>query len=159
MGNKYILVILDQFTKRIECCALPNQHAETIAKAFMDSTIARFGCPLDIHTDQGKNIDGNVIRQLCELLEITKTRTTAFQPASNGQVELYNRTLAQMIRCFNKKRQDSWDVHLQQLTGAIRATENRQTGFTPNFMVFGRENRTREQKELTEYIDRCTCPC
>ncbi|VDI08573.1 Hypothetical predicted protein [Mytilus galloprovincialis] len=71
-----------------------------------------------------------------------------------------------MIRCFTKKRQDSWDVHLQQLTGAIRATENRQTGFTPNFMVFGKENiqpidlvlgldapnRTREQKELTDYI-------
>ncbi|CAG2234196.1 unnamed protein product [Mytilus edulis] len=71
-----------------------------------------------------------------------------------------------MIRCFTKRRQDSWDVHLQQLTGAIRATENRQTGFTPNFMVFGKENsqpidlvlgldppnRTREQKELTDYI-------
>ncbi|VDI19469.1 Hypothetical predicted protein [Mytilus galloprovincialis] len=71
-----------------------------------------------------------------------------------------------MIRCFTKKRQDSWDVHLQQLTGAIRATENRQTGFTPNFMVFGKENiqpidlvlgldapnRTREQKKLTDYI-------
>ncbi|CAC5415384.1 unnamed protein product [Mytilus coruscus] len=135
MGSKCILLILDQFTKWIECCVLPNQHAETIARAFMDSTISRFGCPLEIHTDQGKNIDGNVI-----LLEITKTRTTAYHPASNGQVERYNRTLAQMIRCFTKKRQDSWDVHLQQLTGAIRATENRQTGFTPNFMVFGKEN-------------------
>ncbi|CAC5419026.1 unnamed protein product [Mytilus coruscus] len=135
MGNKYILVILYQFTKWIECCALPNQHAETIARAFMDSTISRFGCPLEIHTDQGKNIDGNVIRQLCELLEITNTRTTAYHPASNGQVERYIRTLAQMIRCFTQKRQDSWDVHLQQLTGAIRAIENRQR-IHPKFYGF-----------------------
>jgi hypothetical protein len=43
LGNKYILVIIDQFTKWIECYPLPNQYAETIAKALMDSTISRFG--------------------------------------------------------------------------------------------------------------------
>lgn len=42
-GNKYILVIVDQFSKWIECCALPDQQAETIAKAlivpFLDSAV------------------------------------------------------------------------------------------------------------------------
>ncbi|VDI53212.1 Hypothetical predicted protein [Mytilus galloprovincialis] len=132
----------------------------------MDSIISKLWCPLEIHRDQRKNVDDNVIRKLFELLEIIKTRTRAYHRASNDQFERYNCTLAQMIRCFTKKRQDSWDVHLQQFTGAIRATENRQTGFTPNFMFFGKENiqpidlvlgldaphRTREQTELTDYI-------
>jgi hypothetical protein len=43
LGNKYILVIIDQFTKWIECCPLLNQYAETIARALMDNTISRFG--------------------------------------------------------------------------------------------------------------------
>ncbi|VDI36547.1 Hypothetical predicted protein, partial [Mytilus galloprovincialis] len=51
----------------------------------MDSTISRFGCPMELHTDQGKNVDGRVIRQLCDLLEVSKTRTSAYHPASNGQ--------------------------------------------------------------------------
>lgn len=47
------------------------------------------------------------------------------------QVKWYNRLIAQLIRCFINKKQGNWDIHLQQLTGAIRATENRQSGFTP----------------------------
>jgi len=99
------------------------------------SPISRFGCPLELHSDQGKNVDGNLIRQLCNLLEISKTRTTAYHPASNGQVERYNRLILQFICCFLKKTQNKWDVHLQQLAGVIRSTDNRQTGQTPNFLV------------------------
>ncbi|CAG2201940.1 unnamed protein product [Mytilus edulis] len=137
--NKYVLMIVDQFTKWLECFPIPGQTAEIVAKAAVDGFISRFGCPLEVHTDQGKNVDGNLMWNLCELLEISKTRTTAYHPASNGQVERYNRTVLQIIRCFLNKKQCEWDVHLQQLVGAIRATENRQTGFTPNVMMLGRE--------------------
>ena len=77
--------------------------------------------------------------QLSDLLQITKTRTTPYRPCSNGQVECYNRTLLQLIRCFLKSNQKSWDEHLQQLAGAIHSTINRHTGFTPNMMILGRE--------------------
>jgi len=138
-NNKYVLMIMDQFTKWLECFPLPNQSAETVAKTTVDRFISRFGCPLEIHTDQGKNVDGNLMRRLCDLLQITKTRTTPYHPASNGQVERANRTILQAIRCFLNKSQADWDLHLQQLAGAIRATENRQTGYTANFMMLGRE--------------------
>lgn len=52
--NKYISMVIDQFTKWLECYPLPNQGAEAIAKIFVDNFIARFECPLEIHTDQGK---------------------------------------------------------------------------------------------------------
>ena len=76
---------------------------------------------------------------VCDLLQITKTRTTPYRPCSNGQVERYNRTLLQLIRCFLKSNHKSWDEHLQQLAVAIRSTINRHTGFTPNMMILGRE--------------------
>jgi hypothetical protein len=58
---------------------------------------------------------------------------------SNGQVERYNRLLLQMIRCYIKGRQKSWDKDLQLLASAIRATPNRATGFTANMLFLGRE--------------------
>lgn len=94
--NKYILMIIDQFTKWIECFPLPNQKAELIAKSFVDNIICRLWCQLELHTDQGKNMDGTIMRQICELLQIPKTRTTPYHPASNGQVERYNRTLQKL---------------------------------------------------------------
>ena len=53
----------------------------------------------------------------------------------------YNQTLLQGNQqdCFLQGNQRDWDQHLQQLTGAIRSTVNRQTGFTPNLMNLGRE--------------------
>lgn len=80
-------------------------------------------------------MDGTIMRQICELLQIAKTRTTPYHPASNGQVERYNRTLLQALRCYIKNKQDTWDEYLQQLAGASRASKNRQTGFSPNEMM------------------------
>ena len=138
-GNQYVLMIVDQFTKWLECFPLSHQTAEEVAKCVVDEFISRFGCPLEIHTDQGRNFDGKLFASVCELLQIAKTRTTPYRPCSNGQVERYNRTILQLIRCFLRGNQQTWDEHLQQLAGAVRSTINRNTGFTPNLMMLGRE--------------------
>ena len=138
-GNVYILMLVDQFTKWLECYPLPDQNAETIAKAMVEGFIARFGCPLQIHTDQGRNFTGNLFTQVCQLLQIVKTRTTPYHPASNAQVERFNKMLLQIIRAYLKGNQRTWDENLQLLAGAIRASVNRTTGFTANRMMLGRE--------------------
>ena len=92
-----------------------------------------------IHSDQGQNFVGNIFSHLCQLLEIVKTRTTPYRPCSNGQVEGYNSVILQTIRCYLKGKQKNWDQNLQQLAGAIRSTENRHTGYTPNMLMLGRE--------------------
>lgn len=137
-GNKYILVIVDQFTKWMECHPLPCQNAESIACVLVNEFIARFGCPLEIHSDQGRNVDGNLTRHLCKILQITKTRTTPYRPCSNGQVERYNRSILQMLRCYIKDH-TYWDLYLQQIARAMRGTTHRQTGLTSTFMMFGKE--------------------
>jgi hypothetical protein len=42
-------------------------------------------------------------------------------------------------RCFIGKSQKQWDIHLQQIAGALRSSVNRMTGFTANMMMLGRE--------------------
>ena len=98
-GNQYVLMIVDQFTKWLECFPLPHQNAEETARCMVDVFISSLGCPVEIHTDQGKNFDAKLFATVCDLLQITKTRTTPYRPCSNGQVERYNRTLLQLIRC------------------------------------------------------------
>lgn len=138
-GSKYILVMVDQFTKWVECCALSDQTAETVATSFIDNIVLRFGCPLELHSDQGRNFVGKVFQEVCRLLEITKTRTTPYRPQANGQVERFNRTIMQIIRCFIKQKYNDWDKYLPLAASAIRATVNRNTGYTPNYLMLGRE--------------------
>ena len=83
-----------------------------------------FGCPFQIFTDQGRNFKCKLFRAVCELLQVHKARTTLYQPSANGQVERYNRTLMDEVRCNVNKAQNCWDEHLAQITGALRSAVN-----------------------------------
>ncbi len=121
-GNRYILVIIDQFTRWVEAFPIPEQGAETTAKRLVFDFISSFGVPLEIHTNQGRNFESSLFKEVCRLLQVTKTRTTTYHPASNGQVERFNRTLLKMIQCYVDQSQRNWDEHLPLLTAAYRST-------------------------------------
>lgn len=89
-NNKYILVITDQFTKWVEAFAVQDQTSETTAKKLVEEFIARFGAPLQIHTDQGRNVQSDLFKAVCKLFGVTQTRTTPYHPASNGQMVKLN---------------------------------------------------------------------
>ena len=88
-GNRYILVIMDYFTKWPEAFALPNQEAEVVARAFVEGFACRYGIPQELHTDQGRNFESRLLKEVCRLLEIRKTRTTPLRPQSDGMVERF----------------------------------------------------------------------
>jgi transposase InsO family protein len=153
-GNEHILVMVDQFTKWVECVPLPSQTAEVTAKAAVDTFFSRFGYPFQLFSDQGRNFESKLMAALCEALHIHKTRTTPYRPSANGQVERYNRTLMDAVRCFIGKSQNQWDLHLQQITGAIRASVNRSTGYTANKLMLGFEVNTPAHIMFPQVTDR-----
>ena len=108
-GNSYVLVMVDQFTKWVELSALPAQNAELTAKAFLDHFIVTLGWPLEVHSDQGRNFQSNLFQAFCQLLDITKARTTPYHPSGNGQVEVFNRVILQMIRSYLSRGVRRWD--------------------------------------------------
>lgn len=79
-----------------------------------------------------------VFKSVCKLLQVTKTWTTPYHPASNGQIERFNRTLLQMIQCYVDQNQKNWDEQLSLLASAYRSSQHAITGFEPNMML-GRE--------------------
>ncbi|GFV97086.1 retrovirus-related Pol polyprotein from transposon 412 [Trichonephila clavipes] len=82
-GNNNILVVIDYFTKWPEAYPIPDQEATTVADVLVQHWISRFGVPLRLHSDQGRNFDSTVCKRLCEILTIDKTRTTALHPQSD----------------------------------------------------------------------------
>lgn len=136
-GNSNILVMVDQFTKWVGCIALPSETAEVTARAAVNELFTRFGFPFNIFTDQGRNFESRLFKSICDILQIHKSCTTPYRPSSNGQVERFNRTLMDAVRCFVDKSQNNWDE--PQLASAIRSSVNRHTGFTPNKLMLGRE--------------------
>ena len=77
-GNEYVLVRVDQFTKWMECIPLPSQTAEGTATAAVNEFFSRFGCPFQIFTDQGRDLESKLFRAVCELLQVHKARTTPY---------------------------------------------------------------------------------
>ena len=91
--NIYILTVQCSFTKWVEAYPLRNQRAVTCANVFVKNWVCRYGVPESIHSDQGQNFESNVFKEMCKLLQIKKTRTTAYYPQCNGQVENFHQTL------------------------------------------------------------------
>ena len=139
MGNRYIMVLTDQFTRWTEAIPIPNQEAKTVAQAFITHFASRFGYPLTIFTDQGTNFESNLFKEMCDILGIDKARTTSMRPQANGMVERFNRTLAIMMTAYCENNQKRWDVYLPLLASAYRSSAHGSTGVTPNMLMLGRE--------------------
>jgi len=138
-GNKYILLISDYFTKFVHSIPMENQDAETVARTFVDHFVTLFGVPRQVHTDQGANFESNLFRKICNILDIDKTRTTVMRPQSDGMVELYMRTLVNMLSSFVSNHQRDWDQYVPLLMMAYRSAVHETTGVSPCQMMFGRE--------------------
>jgi hypothetical protein len=111
-GHKYILVVSDYFTKWTEEYPLKNIEASTVADVIVEQFISRFGLPEVIHSDQCRQYESRLFKELCNVLGIQKSRTTAFHPKSDGMVERFNKTLTTLLTAYVSDHQQDWDKHL-----------------------------------------------
>ena len=86
-GNRHILVMMDHFSKWCEAFPTKDQKAITVANILLHKVFSRFGPPTVLHSDQGANFESNLMHELCDLMGIAKTRTSAYHPQCDGQVE------------------------------------------------------------------------
>ncbi|GBM66799.1 Transposon Ty3-I Gag-Pol polyprotein [Araneus ventricosus] len=140
-GNRYVLVLMDYFTKWPEAIPIPDQEASTVAEELVRSWISCYGVPMILHSDQGTNFNSALFTELCKLWGILKTRTTALHPESDGMVERFNRTILNNLFLFVSRNQADCDTHLPLFLLAYRSAEHEVTGLTPAEMLFGRTLR------------------
>ena len=138
-GNiEHVLVITDHFTRYAQAFPSKTQTALVTAKLLWNNFTLHYGFPSKIITDQGRNFESELIENLCHLAGVQKLRTSPSHPQTNGQCERFNGTLLNMLGTLTPQ-QKNWKSHVPALVHTYNCTRNAATGFSPYYLLFGRE--------------------
>lgn len=124
--NRYVLVIVDHFTKYVEIFAIKTLEATEVADKLVEY-ICRHSVPDAIQSDQGTNFQAEIIEELCLLLDIHKVRTTPFHPEGDGISERFIRTLKTMMAHYTNREKSDWDAELGLLQFAYNTATHSTT--------------------------------
>ena len=138
-GYRYILIIADYFSKWTEAFPIKDKCADTVADVLVDKIILRFGMPLVIHSDQGREFENGLMNSLCTLLGCAETRTAPYHPESDGMVERFNRMCLMMLSMFVNDRRDNWNELLPFVMHAYHTSVHESTGYSPFHLMMGEE--------------------
>ena len=75
------------------------------------------------------------------MLVISKTRTSPYHSQCDGQVERMNRTIIELLVLNTANSTDTWDLNLGLALMAYCRAVQTTTGYTPHFLMYGREMR------------------
>ncbi|GFW45000.1 retrovirus-related Pol polyprotein from transposon 412 [Trichonephila clavipes] len=141
-GNKWIIVCTDYSTRYAITKALPTAEVDEIAKFLLEEIVLRHGAPRVIITDRGAVFRSRLVSSLVDLCNIDHRFTTAYHPQTNGLTERFNKTLADMLSMYVDVEQKNWNEILPFVTFAYNTVKQETTGFTPFYLLHGREAET-----------------
>ena len=136
-GHRFILTMMDYYTKYPEAIALKRVDNQSVLEAMLE-IFSRHGIPECILTDQGSVFMSRLTKAVCNTLGVEQIRTSPYHPQSDGALERWHSCLKGMLK---KSEADLkyWDRHLKYLLFAYRDTPHTVTGFSPFSLLFGRE--------------------
>ena len=141
-GHEHILVCVDSFSRWVEAFPLHDQSASTIARVLHDEIFCRYGSPISIISDRGRNFLSKLCNAVCEIYKVSRHMTASYNPRANGCVERQKATIAQTLRMYINKDQNNWHLLLPTVLMSIRSAPNTETsGYSPFKMLFGDEMR------------------
>ena len=150
-GTENVLVLTDVFTKYTVAVPTRDQRATTTATAIVKEWINKYGAMERLHSDQGRNFESAVVKELCATYGILKSHTTPRHPEGNGQCERFNRTLHNLLQTLSQEEKLRWPKHIQGLVYCYNTTPHAATGYSPYYLLFGRHPHL-----LIDSIVKCT---
>ena len=92
---KFLVMVIDYFTKWVEAAPLANITGKNILKFVWSNIVCRFRIPGVIISDNGKKFSDNSFHEWCDELKIKQQFTSVAHPQANGNTEVTNRTVLQ----------------------------------------------------------------
>jgi transposase InsO family protein len=131
-GNfKFVVVVVEYFTKWIEARPLATITSTTIRKFFWQQIICRFGVPRELTIDNGKQFDCQDFREYCRC-GTKLCFASVYHPQSNGAVERANGQIFSAIKkCLFEQKKGKWADELSRVIWSHNTTESGTTKFTP----------------------------
>ncbi|KAL6737861.1 hypothetical protein Aduo_011471 [Ancylostoma duodenale] len=127
-GNRYILAVVDHFSKFAGAYAIPSKAESTVARVFFDRWVAEGGRqPKCILSDQGGEFDNKLMQELRALMGIDHVFTKGYNPRENGLTERFNQMLIWMLRKKTRVPTE-WDRILPACVFAYNTTVHESTG-------------------------------
>ena len=138
-GNRYIIAFVDWFSGWPEAFAVPDKTADTVAHLLLEHIFPRFGCPLQIVTDNGTENVNQIIKNVLDTLKINHVLTSVYHPQSNAKVERFHRTLHDVLSKKLADDQRTWDLHFNQSLAALRFNVSESSKFSPFYLLYNRD--------------------
>ena len=138
-GYKHVIIIVEHFSKWIDLVPVACLNPGVTAAAFLERVLARYGAPVEVVTDNGQEYKGQFAAQLKQH-SIDQVEIPAGHPSSNGMAERIVQVLKSALRKFVSSQGIlNWDTWLPIIEFGYRVTIQRATGFSPYFLMYGRD--------------------
>ena len=138
-GYKYVIIIVEHFSKWIELAPVVDLNPDATAATFMERVLARYGAPVEVVTGNGQEYKGRFAAQLKQH-SIDQVEIPAGHPSSNGMAERIVQVLKSALRKFISSQGIlQWNTWLPIIEFGYRVTIQRATGFSPYFLMYGRD--------------------
>ena len=139
-GYRYVLVLVDCFTKWIEVKPVKKLGGEVLIEFMNAEVFSRHGHPKEIVLDRGSDMESKVFKQFCENKNIKLRFSPAYHHQANP-VERVNRTLWNLLR-VGEKNPRFWSApRLREVTWIYRVTKHSAIGVSPFEALYGRKAR------------------
>jgi hypothetical protein len=140
-GNRYVLMAIDYLTGWLEAYPTPNQSAREIIEAIATKFYPAHGQPLAFVADNGQGFGSRQWTEFVEQTGVESRHATPVHPQGNAKIERANRTLKEILIRLQANRPQDWHIHLPAAVGAYRLSVSDATGFSPFFLLYGRNPR------------------
>ena len=112
-GYRYILTVIDVFTKFGVVSPLSDKSAITLARAFVNDVILLYGICRDMISDQGFEFVSAIFKESVKMLGISQKFVTSYWPQPNGNIERTNQSLYKILRALTYRDPFEWDESLR----------------------------------------------